>query len=98
MLIETEVQNTRLKEHEPTPQAAHLQIVLPVYDEPVAKHVPHDNEIGVLALHADAVHPEELREQCAAMTLHYVLQTSRKNHRTVSCNKLELHSKQTHIT
>lgn len=54
----------------------HLKIVFPVHDEPVAEHVPHDDEVGVLALHAHAVHAEELREECAAVTLHYVLQES----------------------
>lgn len=51
----------------------HLEVVFPVHDEPVAEHVPHDDEVGVLALHAHAVHAEELREECAAVTLHDVL-------------------------
>lgn len=72
-------------------QPSHLKIVFPVHDEPVAEHVPHDDEVGVLALHAHAVHAEKLREERAAMTLHYVLQESREtinNQRTVSYNKL----------
>lgn len=44
----------------------------------MAEHVPHDDEVGVLALYAHAVHAEELREERAAVTLHYVLQESRE--------------------
>ncbi|TNN73338.1 hypothetical protein EYF80_016501 [Liparis tanakae] len=49
-------------------------VVLPVDDHSVAEHVPHDDQVGLLAVHAHPVHPQELRQQGAAMTLHYVLQ------------------------
>lgn len=69
-----------------------------MHDEPVAEHVPHDDKVGVLALHAHPVHAEELREERAAMALHYVLQESRdtvNDHRTT--RQLELQSKQSQM-
>lgn len=33
----------------------------------VAKHVPHDQQVGVLALHSDSVHAKKLRKECVAM-------------------------------
>lgn len=56
---------------------SHLKIVFPVDDEPVAEHVPHDDEVGVLALHAHAVHAKELRKERVAVTLDYMLQERR---------------------
>lgn len=52
----------------------HLQVVLPVNNHSVAEHVPHDDQVGLLAVHAHTVHTQELRQQGAAMTLHDVLQ------------------------
>lgn len=52
----------------------HLQVVLPVYHQSVAEHVPHDDQVRLLALHANPVHAQELRQQGATVTLHYVLQ------------------------
>lgn len=53
--------------------APYLQIIFSVHDESVTEHVPHDDQVGVLALHAYPVHAQELWEKCATMTLHYVL-------------------------
>lgn len=33
----------------------------------VAEHVPHNQQVGVLALHSDSVHGQELREQRTAV-------------------------------
>lgn len=52
----------------------HLQVVLPVYNQSVAEHVPHDDQVGLLVVHAHPVHTQELWQQGATMTLHYVLQ------------------------
>lgn len=52
----------------------HLQVVLPVYHQSVAKHVPHDDQVGLLTVHAHPVHAQELWQQGAAVTLDYVLQ------------------------
>lgn len=96
----------------PSSRPAHLQVVFPVHDEPVAEHVPHHDEVGVLALHAHAVHAKELREERAAVTLHDVLQGKKERERgkkktrtnpgtttarLVSYYTLELLSKQAHV-
>lgn len=52
----------------------HLEVVLPVYNQSVAEHVPHDDQVGLLVVHAHPVHTQELRQQGATVTLHYVLQ------------------------
>lgn len=39
-----------------------------MYVQPVAEHVPHHQQVGVVALHRHSVHGEELREQRAAVT------------------------------
>lgn len=38
-----------------------------MYMQPVAKHVPHDWQVGVLALNSDSVHTKKLREERVAM-------------------------------
>ena len=35
--------------------------------QPVAEHVPHDQKVGVLALHAHAVHGQELGQHGVAV-------------------------------
>lgn len=52
----------------------HLQVVLPMHHQSVAEHVPHDDQVGLLTVHAHPVHPQELWQQGATVTLHYVLQ------------------------
>jgi len=49
-----------------------------VHHQPVTEHVPHDDQVGLLVLHAHAVHAQELGEQRAAVTLHYVLEEEPK--------------------
>lgn len=39
----------------------------------MAEHVAHHKHVAVLTVHADAVHPQELGQQCVAMALHNVL-------------------------
>lgn len=51
----------------------YLQVVFSVDGEAVTEHVPHDEEVGLLAVHAHPVHPQEARQQRAAVTLHHVL-------------------------
>lgn len=51
----------------------YLQVVLPVHGQPVAEGVAHGQQVALLALHAGAVHPQELRQQSAAVALHHVL-------------------------
>lgn len=57
----------------------YLQIVLPVDNESVAEHVPHDDQVRVLTLHRNTVHAQKLREKCTAMTLHYMLWDTTQN-------------------
>lgn len=42
----------------------------------VAKHVPHDWQVGVLALHSDSVHTKKLREERVAMAGDDILEDS----------------------
>lgn len=55
-------------------RSPHLQVVLPVHQQPVAEHVPHDQQVGLLVVHAHPVHAQELRQQRAAVALDDVLQ------------------------
>lgn len=68
-------------------------------NESVAEHVPHDDQVRVLALHRNPVHAQKLREECTAMTLHYMLQdnTKHKESYSVSFNKWSLMFIQWHI-
>lgn len=59
--------------------ASYLQVVFPVDNESVAEHVPHDDQVRVLALHCNPVHAQKLREECTAMTLHYMLRDTTQN-------------------
>lgn len=52
----------------------HLQVILPMHQQPVAKHVPHDDHVCLLTVHPHTVHTQELWQQGATVTLHYVLQ------------------------
>lgn len=45
-----------------------------MHHQSVAEHVPHDHQVGLLAVHGDAVHTQELWQQRVPVTLHYVLQ------------------------
>lgn len=45
----------------------------------MAEHVPHDDQVRVLALHRNPVHAQKLREECTAMTLHYMLRDTTQN-------------------
>lgn len=45
-----------------------------MYHQSVAEHVPHDDQVGLLTVHAHPVHTQELWQQRASMTFHYVLQ------------------------
>lgn len=56
----------------------YLEVVLPVYMQSVAEHVPHYQQVGVLALHRDSVHGQELREQRVAMAGDYMLEKNRQ--------------------
>ena len=40
----------------------------------VAEHVPHHQQVGVLALNRDSVHGQELREQRVAVAGDYMLE------------------------
>lgn len=55
----------------------HLQVVLPVHHQSVAEHVPHDDQVGLLVVHAHAIHTQELWQQGVTVTLHDVLQKER---------------------
>ena len=57
-----------------TERHTNLEVVFPVHHKPVAEHVPHDNQVGLLIVHAHAVHPQELGQQGAAVTLDNVLE------------------------
>lgn len=52
----------------------YLEVVLPVYMQSVAEHVPHHQQVGVLALNRDSVHGQELREQRVAVAGDYMLE------------------------
>lgn len=74
-------------QNNPEEQATHLQVIFPVDNESVAEHVPHDDQVRVLALHRNPVHAQKLREECTAMTLHYMLRdTTQKESYSVSFN------------
>lgn len=45
-----------------------------MYMQSMAEHVPHHQQVGVLALHRDSVHGQELREQRVAMAGDYMLE------------------------
>lgn len=47
-----------------------------MYMQSVAKDVPHDWQIGVLALHSDSVHTKKLREERVAMAGDDILEDS----------------------
>ena len=51
----------------------YLEVILPVHRKTVAKHVAHHEHVAVFTVHANPVHPQELGQQCVAMTLHNVL-------------------------
>lgn len=70
--LETRPSNATLTEN--VRVTSHLQVVLPVDHQPVAEHVPHDQQVGLLVVYADSIHSQELRQQRAAMTLDDVLQ------------------------
>lgn len=55
----------------------YLQVVLPVHQQPVAEHVPHDDKIRLLAVDAHPVHSQELGQQRAAVALHDVLKAEK---------------------
>ena len=57
--------------------SGYLEVVLPVHVQPVAEHVPHDQQIGVLALHRHSVHGQEVRQQRAAVAGDHVLEEER---------------------
>lgn len=59
----------------------YLQVVFPVDGEAVAERVPHDQQVGVLAVHAQPVHAQEAGQQRAPVTLHHVL---RDGHRAAT--------------
>lgn len=44
----------------------------------VTKHIAHDKHVAVFTVHTDAVHPEELGQQRAAVALHNILREDRK--------------------
>lgn len=47
----------------------------------MTEHVPHDDEVRVFVVNGNAIHAEELREQCDAVTLYNVLEhTHRYTH------------------
>lgn len=55
-------------------RALYLEIVLAVYSEPMAEHVPGDDHVGFHSVHGQAVHAQELRQKGVAMALHYELE------------------------
>lgn len=57
-----------------------------MHQQSVAEHVPHDDQVGLLVVHAHPVHPQELRQQRAAVTLHDVLQTQEVIKSARSCS------------
>lgn len=51
-----------------------------MYRQTGAEDVPRDNHVRLVSVHREAVHAQELRQQCVAMALHYILQTAKKTH------------------
>lgn len=41
-----------------------------MYSEPMAEHVPGDHHVGLHAIHGQAVHAQELRQEGVAVALH----------------------------
>ncbi len=60
-----------------------------MYHQSVAEHVPHDDQVGLLIVHAHPVHTQELWQQGAAVTLHNVLQRGNSREFTRQAQKDE---------
>lgn len=43
-----------------------------------SRHVAHHEHVAVFIVHANPVHPQELGQQCVAMTLHNILEGGRE--------------------
>ena len=54
-------------------QSPYLEVVLAMYSEPMAEHVPGDHHVGFHTIHGQAVHAQELWQKGIAVTLHYKL-------------------------
>lgn len=55
-------------------RALYLEIILAVYSEPMAEHVPGDHHVGFHAIHGQAVHAQELGQKGVAVALYYELE------------------------
>ena len=53
--------------------ALYLEVVFAMYSEPMTEYIPGDHHVGLHAIHSQAVHAQELRQEGIAMTLHYEL-------------------------
>ena len=71
---DTGPESLQMKCDELSGQHANLEVVFPVHHKPVAEHVPHDDQVGLLVVHGHAVHPQELGQQGAAVALDDVLE------------------------
>lgn len=55
-------------------RALYLEVILAVYSEPMAEHVPGDHHVGFHTIHGQAVHAQELWQKGVAVTLHNELE------------------------
>ena len=55
-------------------RAPYLEVILAVYSEPMAEHIPGDHHVRFHAVHSQAVHAQELWQKGIAVTLHYELE------------------------
>lgn len=55
-------------------RALYLEVILAVYSETMAKHIPRDHHVGFHAVYSQAVHSQELWQKGVTMTLHYELE------------------------
>lgn len=56
---------------------SYLEIIFFVDRQAVRKHIARNNHVGLVSVHGEPVHPQELRQQCVAMALHDKLSTER---------------------
>lgn len=56
---------------------SHFKVIFFVHGETGAEHIARYDHVRLVSVHCEAVHAQELRQQCVAMALHYILQTEK---------------------
>lgn len=66
--------NLATKSHYSLPPFTYLQVIFLIDGQAVAENIACDNHIGFIAIYGDAVHAQELGQQCGTVTFHNILQ------------------------